>query len=341
LLNRQYVRAEYDDDRGSYVSTEADWIEGEPSVEYRFSLLEDEDNPDSWEGGLEKYWIDEDGSHYGEFFVFAEYDNETAFDTDVEQIRREAREVAVKENVDEFLAVTDIVKRRAVALGYEDDTIEDLEGLFQNGPEDAYTLCDIGDAPRLHDHIECEDECWYLHVAPVVDTEKQALGWGLFAVHLPDVSPNASEAEIESANRARILLLDHLHNKRDAKLAKHGFEHFMETERVDSPEYAYMNDTEVLDGVAINAEWNDETNTVVWQEYSGKALQDFLNGSVLYVCPREKWQPRDKPLVDRFFEQNPQPTWLEDQLRAALDDQAGVEPDADEDDPWQNLDLDC
>jgi hypothetical protein len=101
-----------------------------------------------------------------------------------------------------------------------------------------------------------------------------------------------------------------------------------------------MNDTEVLDGVALGAEWNDDKEAVVWQEYSGKALQDFLNCTVLYVCPREKWQPRDKPLVDRFFEQNPQPTWLEDQLRAALDDQAGVEPDEDEDSPWQNLDLD-
>jgi len=207
-------------------------------------LQEDEDKPAAWEGGLEKFWIDEDGGHYGEFFVFAEYDTEAAFNVDVEQIRREAREASIKQNIDQFLAVTDIVKRRAVASGYEDNTIENLEGLFQNGPEDAYTLCDIGDSPRLHDHAECEDECWYLHVAQVVDTEKQALGWGLFAVHLLDVSPNASKAKIESANRARILLLDRLHTKHDAKLAQHDFEHFMETERIDNPEYAYMNDTE-------------------------------------------------------------------------------------------------
>ena len=278
LINPQYVRAIYNKDRGTYISAEADWIEGEPSVEYRFTAQEDEDSPHSWEGGLEKFWCDEEGTWYGEFFVFGEYDAEAAFDTDAEQILREGREVSVKRNVDEFLAVTDIVKRRAVALGYEDEVIEDLEGLFQDGPEDAYTLCDIGDSPRLHDHIECEDECWYLHVAPVVDTEMQPLGWGLFAVHLPDLSPNASKAEIVGANRARILLLDHLHNKRDAKLAKHGFEYFMETERVDNPEYAYINDTEVLDGVALGAEWNDDKEAVVWQEYSGKALQDFLNG---------------------------------------------------------------
>ncbi len=86
--------------------------------------------------------------------------------------------------------------------------------------------------------------------------------------------------------------------------------------------------------------WNDETNSIIWQEYSGEALQCFLSRVVPYVYPREKWNPRDKPIVDQFFEEHPQPTWLEDQLRAQLDNQAGVEPDEDEDDPWQSLDLD-
>src|SRR5205814_32204 len=108
-----------------------------------------------------------------------------------------------------------------------------------------------------------------------------SLGWGLFALHLLELAPNASQAEIENANRAKILLLDHLSTERDAKLAKRGFEYYMETERLNNPEYAYMNDTEVLEGAAIDAEWNDETNTVVWQEYNGKALQDFLSGTVL------------------------------------------------------------
>lgn len=339
MVNPQYVRAEYDHDRGTYVCTEAGWIEGEPSVEYRFSLQENEEQANSWEGGLEKLWVDEDGGRYSEFFRFAEYHSEADFDADVEQILREARASAVNENIDELLAVIDIIKRRAVALGDEDETIEELEGLFQDGPEDAYTLCDIGDGPRLHDHVECEDECWYFHIASVVDTEKQPLGWGLFAVYLPELASNARGAEIENANQAMILLLDHLHSQRDAKLAQHGFEHFMETERLDNPEYAYMNDTEVLAEVAIEAEWSDATNTVIWQALSGKALRDFLNGAIPYACPREKWKPPDKPLVDRFFEQHPLPTWLEDQLRATFDEQAGVEPDIDEDNPWQNLDL--
>ena len=100
MSNPAYTRAIYDKDRGSYISAEADWIEGEPTVEYRFTAQEDEDDPHSWEGGLEKFWFDEDSSHYGELFVFVEYDYEAAFDADVEQILREAREVSVRENVD-------------------------------------------------------------------------------------------------------------------------------------------------------------------------------------------------------------------------------------------------
>jgi len=339
MLSRQYVRAEYDEDRNAYVSTEANWIEGGPSLIYHFVLLENEESAHHWQGGLEKLWCDAEGNWEGEFFAFAEYAHASAFDADVEEILREARQVSVTENIDELLAVTDIVKQRAVVLGYEDDDIEELEGLFEDGPEDAYTLRDIGDDPRLHHHVACEDECWYFHVAPVVDLDGLPLGWGLFAVHLPDMPPNAPAAEIKGAKRARILLLDHLHSQREAKLAQHGFAHFMETERNDDPEYAYSDDTEVLEWAAINPEWNDKINAVVWQEYNGKVLQDFLSGSVPYAIPRAKWQPQDKALVDRFFEEHPQPIWLEDQLRAALDDQVGVEPDEDEDSPWQSLDL--
>ena len=47
-MNRQYVNAEYDAERGSYISSEADWIDGEPSLEYRFTVEQDADNPHSW-----------------------------------------------------------------------------------------------------------------------------------------------------------------------------------------------------------------------------------------------------------------------------------------------------
>ena len=135
MINPQYVRAEYDEERNAYVSVEADWIEGAPSVEYRFTLQENEDKPHAWEGALGKFWYDQDGGVYSECFVFDAYVDEDAFDSDVAQIRQEAKETSTRENIDELLAVTDIVKQRAVALGYEEDTLEDLEGLFQDGPE--------------------------------------------------------------------------------------------------------------------------------------------------------------------------------------------------------------
>jgi hypothetical protein len=69
VINAEYVRAEYDKDRGSYISIQADWINGEPDVEYRFTLQEAEDKPQSWQGGLEKLWRDEEGRWYGEVFA--------------------------------------------------------------------------------------------------------------------------------------------------------------------------------------------------------------------------------------------------------------------------------
>ena len=88
---------------------------------------------------------------------------------------------------------------------------------------------------------------------------------------------------------------------------------------------------------AVETEWNDQTTSVPWQEYSSETLQGFLSRAVPYVYPREKWKPRDKPLIDQFFEEFPQPIWLEDQLRTALDELAGVELDADEDSPWNEI----
>jgi len=173
----------------------------------------------------------------------------------------------------------------------------------------------------------------------VVDNDKQPLGWGLFAVHFLNISSAASLDDIKRASRAKVLLIDHLHSKPDAQMAKHGFERFMENERLDDPDYAYMSDTEVVEGVAVNAEWDDETERVIWQEFSGIDLQDFLSGTTPYVCPRKKWKPGEKPLIDRFFDEHPQPVWLEDQLRSVLDAHVGVEPDEDKDSPWQDLDL--
>src|SRR5664279_964277 len=159
MTDAWYLRALYDKSSGAYISTGARWVEGEPSLEYRFTLIESEDESVAWQGGLEKYWLEEDDHPCGEVIVFAEYDNEAAFDAEVAQIQQEAKERSLRENIDEFLAVTDIVKQRTILLGYEEEDLEDMEGLFEDGPEDAYSLRDWDDRPRLHHHVECADEC--------------------------------------------------------------------------------------------------------------------------------------------------------------------------------------
>ena len=243
MTDAWYLRALYDKSSGAYISTGARWVEGEPSLEYWFTLIESEDESVAWQGGLEKYWLEEDDHPCGEVIVFAEYDNEAAFDADVAQIQQEAKER----------------------------------------------------------------------------------------------SQFASIEQIRGADRARILLFDHHKAKRDAQLAKHSFESFMDDERMDNPEFAEMDDTEVFEHFIIETEWHEEAHTVAWQEYSGEALQGFLSRAVPYVYPREKWKPDDKPMLDQFFEEYPQPIWLEDQLRTALDEQAGVEIDTEEDSPWNDI----
>ncbi len=337
-METQFIRAEYDDKRQSFISEIADWIDGEPSLEYRFSL---EETDYSWQGGLEKRWIEADREHYSEFYAFGEYRDKQAFEADVSEILAQARAKAETENIDDLLAVIDIVKERAVDQDYDDEAVEEFEGLFQNGPEDAYSFCDIGADYRLHHHIERDDECWFLRTLPVVDQDNKPLGWGLFAVHLPELNSTATRDEIREAKHARILLLDHCRDKADALYAKHGFEYLMEDgERVVNPEYSRMNDTEAMGFFARNAEWSDELEAFVWQEYSDESLVAFLNGTKPYVCDRSQWMPREKRIVDHFFDDHPQPTWLEDQLRATLDDQMGIESDIDEDSPWNDLDLD-
>ncbi len=340
-MEPQYIRAEYYNKRKSFISEIADWVDGEPTLEYHFTLEENDSVDYLWLGGLEKCWIEPDGKHYSEFYRFGQYRDEQAFDANINEILAQARIKAEEENIDDLLAVIDIVKEQAVDQDFDDEAVEEFEGLFQNGPEDAYSFCDIGADYRLHHHIERDDECWFLRAMPIVDEENSPLGWGLFAVHIPELTSTATKDEIQQAKHARILLMDHCRDKAEALYAKHGFEYLMEDgERVENPEYSRMNDTEVMALFARNAEWSDELDTFVWQEYTGESLKAFLNGSMPYICNRSHWMPREKPIVDQFFEEHPQPAWLEDQLRTALDDQMGVEPDTDEDSPWNNFDLD-
>lgn len=329
----EFLRAPYDDERDSFVSDTAKWVDGGPSLEYRFTLL-GVDDEGALEGALEKTWYDPDEGWLGEARVFGEFADRDAFKAQAAAIRAEAEARAEDENIDTLLCVIDILKERAVEAGLEDEWIFEVEGWFEEGPEDAYTIRDYGDSERLHHHVEREDECWRLHVKKVSDEAGQPLGWGVFVVYFPDLPLTASHDEVLAASLGHVLMLEQCQDQLDARLALRGIAHFMdEGDRMNDPDYAYMDDTEVLSGLASASEL-DEAGDAVWRDYHETALHDFLADDTLFVCPRQDWHPREKSLLDRFFEEHPQPIWFEDQMRALLADEAGVEEEEDPDSPW-------
>lgn len=336
-VHPDFLRASYDDERDAFVSDEATWVDGGPSLEYTFDLLDFEDNG-VLEGALEKTWHDPEQGWLGEARVFGEFEDAETFRAEVDAIRAEAESRAEAENVDTLLCVIDILKERAVEAGLEDEWILEVEGWFEEGPEDAYSLREFGDGERLHHHIERDDECWRLHVKKVTDPAGQPLGWAVFAIHFPDLPIDASHDDVLAAEYGRALMVEQCRDQLDARLALRGIAHFMdEGDRVEDPDYAFMNDTEVLAGLACECEM-DAMGEAVWRELHGDALHDLLRDDTPFVCPLDDWQPREKSLIDRFFEENPQPVWLEDQMRALLADEAGVEEEIDPDSPWSALD---
>ena len=141
MLERKYWRAIYDNERKSFVVEEAGWVDGDPAIEYCFTFFGDDETGHPF-GGLEKCWLDDHDMVSGEFFAFGDYATEEEFQADVEQILSEAKDRSKSENLDRFLAVIDVVKERAVLAELEDDDIFLCEGLYEDGPEDAYTLRD-------------------------------------------------------------------------------------------------------------------------------------------------------------------------------------------------------
>jgi hypothetical protein len=204
-------------------------------------------------GGLEKWWLDEEGIPTGEVYPFRAYEDETAFRDDVTRLIAEAQEKAVEENLDEFLAIIDRVKEHAVEAGHDDEAIFEVEGLFELGHEDAYLRRPFDGDNRLHDHVERSvDECWRIHARRVVDPAGVPLGWAVFVVHYPDLASSAPPAEVDHATRARILDLDHWRDELDARLAaQYMIGLMLEGGRVEDPTFAFMNDTEVFECASV------------------------------------------------------------------------------------------
>lgn len=339
MPERRYWRAIYDEARKSFVVDNAGWVDGEPVIEYCFTFFGGDDTGYQF-GGLEKCWLDEHNLVNGEFFAFGDYATEEAFQAEVEQILLEAKERSKSENLDYFLAVTDVVKEHAVHAEIEDDDIFLGEGLFEDGPEDAYTLRDgIFNDSRLHDHVErSKDECWRLHTTQVVDAENKPLGWALVVLLYPDLTSKATEEDIQSASRAELLEIDHWHDRAAAGLSQDMIYRFMtQGWRLEDPDLAFSNDSEVFDFLSVQM-CHEEIITPEWQVLEGDDLTALLNGEQALVRDKARWYPYQTDLVTRYVQETGLSPHFADQFHAYMLDTLRLTEKFDEDSPWRFLD---
>ncbi|MCL4880419.1 MAG: hypothetical protein KJ064_27455 [Anaerolineae bacterium] len=327
-----YRRAHYNEEKQAYIVRHEDGSE----VQYSFLLLEpDEDEPQPTLA-LYKQWAEED-IFMGELYSFCTLDQPEDFQQVVAAILANGREASVEENGDELLAVIDVVKHRAIDADFDDEWIEEVEGLFETGPEDAYTRRDY-EPERLHHHVaRPDDECWRIDVVKVRSAADpaQELGWMCYVIHYPELTSSASAAEIEQAQSARLLDLEHHIDEVGARVgALHLQKFMMEGERVENPEYAYLNDTLVFEFVSVLG--REENNYCPeWQILSGKALQIFRESR---CHSRQVWYPRD--LFRDLAEDMAISPAQADQYAAMWRDLMGIEPEPFKaNSPFKDLEL--
>ena len=328
-----YRRAVYHEERQAYIVQHGDGSE----VLYHFVRLEPEESELHPNLAICKEWEDTDNGPVGELYAFMALEEPERFQNVVDGLLANAREAAVEENVDEFLCVIDIVKRRAIDAQLDDEFIEEVEGLFETGPADAYTRRDY-DPDRLHHHVERpDDECWEIDVARVVaaDDPTRELGWACYVIHYPELTSAASAGEIEQAESARLLDLEHHLDEVGARVAALHLQKFMEEgDRVQNPEYAYINDTLAFEFISVLSRDENE-HSPTWQMLSGKALQVFQRKPLLH---RTEWYPRD--VFRDLAEDANLPPAEADQMAAMWRDLFGIEPQPfKKDSPFEDLQL--
>ncbi|KAB2902183.1 MAG: hypothetical protein F9K27_17560 [Anaerolineae bacterium] len=323
-----YRRAEYNQDDQTYTVLHDDGYR----VTYSFVCLEEDDEILL---ALQKKW--EDDSQNFELYPFRKLEKAEGWQDIVTEMVARAQATAPEENVDEFLCLIDIAKRWAVEADLDDELVEEMEGLFEAGPADAYTYR-MYDPDRLHHHVERpDDECWQLGVARVVsaDDPTRELGWVSYAIHYPELVASSDENDIARANQARLLDLEHHIDEVAAQVAALHLDKFMrQGSRVQDPEYAYMNDTFVLECISVLSHDENDHNPT-WQVLSGDELRAFREKPVLH---RREWYPRD--LFRELTEEAKLSPGHVDQMAAMWRDLFGIKPHPfKEDSPFEEVDL--
>ncbi len=338
MVGRHCWRAAFDIQRDAFVVEQAGWVADEPQIEYRFTYFSADEEPEiACLGGIDKWWLNDDGFAEGEFFAFGKYSDQKAFDDAVANILQHAAQRQQDENLDFFLAMIDIVKEQAVEVQLSDESLFDFEGLFELGSEDAYSHRSYM-PDRLHDHVErTRDGCWRLHVARVVDPLQKLLGWSLCVILYPALSSEACIDEISAAELAHILELSHFRTYSEAVLAVNGRLQFMlEDGRVEEPEYAFMDNSEVFELMSVQGS-DEGIIAPEWDTLESVALRRFLDGAQPLVHPAERWHPRQEDSVAQIAEAMGLPAHIADQLYAQMLETMKISEPLDENSPWQTL----
>jgi len=328
MIDWQYRRAEYDEEDQTYLVLHDDGSR----VTYSFVCL-DEDTEILL--ALQKSWED-DGQNF-ELYPFRKLEEAEGWQAIVTEMITRAQATAPEENVDEFLCLIDIAKRWAVVADLDDELVEEMEGLFEMGPTDAYTYR-MYDPDRLHHHVERpDDECWEIAVARAVaeDDPSRELGWVCYAIHYPELISTSTEDEITKATQARLLDLEHHMDEVAAQVAALHLDRLMRQGlRVQDPQYAYMNDTFVLECISVLS--RDENDHIPpWQVFTGEALQAFRDEPLLQ---HREWYPRD--LFREVAEDAKLSPGQVDQMVAMWRDLFGIEPQPfKKDSPFDDLRL--
>ena len=153
-------------------------------------------------------------------------------------------------------------------------------------------------------------------MARVVDTKHRPLGWSLGVVLYPTLSVESTADEIDAAELAHILELNHFRTYGEAVLAVNGTLQFMfEDGRVEDPDYAFMDDSEVFELMSIQGRL-EGIIAPGWDVLEGTHLPTFLNGELPIVRASERWHPREDNAVAQVAQAMYLPLHVADQLYA-------------------------
>ncbi|MEO8391736.1 MAG: hypothetical protein ABI700_01970 [Chloroflexota bacterium] len=129
--------------------------------------------------------------------------------------------------------------------------------------------------------------------------------------------------------------LNHFRTYGEAVLAVNGTLLFMyEDERVEDPEYAFMNDSEVFELMSVQGS-DEHILAPEWDILEGTALRHFLDGKQPLVRTPEHWHPRQEDSLAQVAEAMELPLHVADQLYAQMLDSMKLSEPLDEYSPWR------